>query len=66
MSRTLIIIGLAIALLGVLWPIIKKLHLGQLPGDLIIKRSGFAFYLPITTCIVISLVISLILWLSNK
>ena len=63
MSRTLIIIGLAIAAVGLLWPLATKLGLGRLPGDIYIQRDNFTFYAPITTCILISLVLSLILWL---
>jgi hypothetical protein len=63
MSRTLIIIGLAIAAVGLLWPWIARLGLGRLPGDIYIQRDNFTFYAPITTGILISLVLSLILWL---
>jgi hypothetical protein len=64
MSRTLIIIGLLIVAAGVLWPWLQKI--GRLPGDIVIKRDGFAFYAPIATCIVISVVASLILWLLRR
>jgi hypothetical protein len=63
MSRTLIIIGLAIAAVGLLWPWIARLGLGRLLGDIYIQRDNFSFYAPITTGILISLVLSLILWL---
>jgi Protein of unknown function (DUF2905) len=63
MSRTLIIIGLAIAAVGLLWPWIARLGLGRLLGDIYIQRDNFTFYAPITTGILISLVLSLILWL---
>ena len=64
MSRTLIIIGLLIVAAGVVWPWLQKI--GRLPGDVVIKRDGFAFYAPIATCIVISVVVSLILWLLRR
>ena len=66
MSRTLIIVGLAIASIGLLWPWVTKLGLGRLPGDIYIQRDDFTFYAPITTGILISLVLSLILWLWSR
>jgi Protein of unknown function (DUF2905) len=62
MSRTLIIIGLLLVAAGVLWPWLQK----GVPGDIVIKRDGFAFYAPIATCIVISVALSLILWLLRR
>ena len=66
MQRTLITIGLLIALLGLLWPWITKLGLGRLPGDLRIDKPGFTFYAPFTTMIILSVVLSLILWLLRR
>ena len=66
MSRALIIIGLAIAAVGVLWPWIARLGLGRLPGDIYFQRSGFIFYAPIATSILVSVVLSLILWLLSR
>jgi hypothetical protein len=66
MSRLLIILGLVIASIGVLWPWLSKLPLGRLPGDLIVERPGFKLFFPITTMIVVSVVISIILWLMRK
>ncbi|MCK0746613.1 DUF2905 domain-containing protein [Chromohalobacter nigrandesensis] len=66
MSRTLIFIGLAIVVIGLLWPWLSKLPLGHLPGDIAIKREGFAFYFPITTMILVSVVVSALLWLFNR
>jgi hypothetical protein len=66
MSRLLIIIGLAIAAVGLLWPWLARLGLGRLPGDIWIERGSFTFYAPITTGILISLVLSVILWLSSR
>ena len=61
MSRTLIILGL-----GLLWPWIERLGLGRLPGDIFIQRKGFTFYAPITTGILVSVVLSLIPWLFSR
>jgi hypothetical protein len=66
MSRTLIIIGLAIAAVGFLWPWIARLGLGRLPGDIWVQRDGFTFYAPITTGILVSVVLSLLLWLFSR
>ena len=66
MSRTLIILGLAIAAVGFLWPWISRLGLGRLPGDILIQREGFTFYAPITTSILVSVVLSLVLWLLSR
>jgi Protein of unknown function (DUF2905) len=70
LGRALITIGLLIALIGLLiWvsgsiPLISRL--GHLPGDIYIRRNNFSFYLPITTCIVLSIVISLLLGLLRR
>ncbi|MCI0508664.1 hypothetical protein C8E00_103516 [Chromohalobacter marismortui] len=66
MSRSLIFIGLAIVVIGLLWPWLSKLPLGHLPGDIVIKREEFAFYFPITTMILVSVVVSALLWLFNR
>ncbi|MBT8123982.1 MAG: DUF2905 domain-containing protein [Gammaproteobacteria bacterium] len=66
MNKTIIYIGILIIAIGLLWPWITKLPLGRLPGDFAIKREGFQLYLPITTMILVSLVISLVLWLLKK
>lgn len=66
MSRTLIIIGLVILAVGLLWPWLQKSGLGRLPGDIAIERDNFRFYFPITTSIIISLLITLVLWLFRR
>ena len=66
MRRTLVILGIAIVLIGVLWPWISKLPLGRLPGDIVVDRPGFRFFFPLTTMIIASVVLSLILWLLRK
>ena len=66
MPRLLIIVGLAIALIGLLWPILVKLHIGHLPGDIIIRRPGFTLYLPLMTMLIASLLISLIRWILGR
>ncbi len=66
MQRTLIIIGIAIVLIGLLWPWLSKLPLGRLPGDILIDRPGLKVYIPITTMLLVSLLISLVMWLFRK
>jgi len=66
MSRLLIIFGLVLVAVGVLWPVIAKLGLGRLPGDLVIERDNFRLYIPIATSLLISLLLSLVLWFLNR
>jgi len=66
MQRTLIIIGILILLAGLLWPWLIKLPVGKLPGDIVINKPNFKVYIPITTMIIISLLLSLIFWLFKK
>jgi hypothetical protein len=63
MQRVLIALGVMLVLIGLLWPWLGKLPFGRLPGDIRIEKDGFVFYFPIVTGIVISVVVSLILWL---
>jgi len=66
MQRLLIALGLLVAVVGLLWPWLSKLPFGRLPGDIIIDRPGFKLFAPFTTMIVLSLVLSLILWLLRR
>lgn len=67
LGRTLIIIGLAVAALGVLVSLAGKLPwLGRLPGDIYVRRENFTFYFPLATSIVLSLVLSLIIWFLRR
>jgi hypothetical protein len=66
MQRSLIILGVLIALVGVAWPWVSKLPLGRLPGDIMIDRPGFRFFFPFTTMVIISVAISLILMIFRK
>ena len=60
----LVIVGLVIAGIGLIWVLAPGLPpLGRLPGDIVIERPNSRFYFPIVTCIVISVVLSLVLWL---
>ena len=69
MGRLLIVAGVALVILGLVVSysrFFSWLRLGRLPGDLLIKRGSFQFYFPIVTCILISLVFTLILYLIKK
>ena len=66
MSRTLIILGVVLIATGLLWPVIGKLGLGQLPGDIRIERENYSFYFPVMTSLLISVVLSVVLWLANR
>ena len=60
MQKILIIIGIIILVVGVLYPYIKKIGLGQLPGDIVYKSENTTFFFPIITCIIISVVLTII------
>ena len=66
MRRFLITLGVILIVGGLLWPWIGKLGLGRLPGDIRFERDGFRFYFPITTGLLISAVVTLILWIFRK
>ena len=66
MQRILIAIGVVALLAGVLWPWLSRLGLGRLPGDIRIESEGGGFFFPITTCIIISIVLSLVLWFIRR
>lgn len=65
-SRFLITLGILLVLAGLAWPLLQKLGFGRLPGDIIIEREGFRFYFPIVTSILVSLALTLIIWLLNR
>ena len=66
MSRFLIVLGLVIVAAGLLWPLLTRLGLGRLPGDIAIQRGNFTFYFPLVTCVLISILLSAVLWLLNR
>ena len=66
MRKALILLGVLLIAIGLLWPWIGKLGLGRLPGDISIHRDGFSFYFPITTMLLISVVLTLIIRFFNK
>jgi hypothetical protein len=66
MQKTIIWVGLFIVVVGLLWPWLSKLPLGRLPGDIIINKPNLKIIFPVTTMVVISVVLSAILWLLRK
>jgi hypothetical protein len=66
MRRWLIVLGVILVAAGLLWPWLQKLKLGRLPGDIHIVRDGFHFYFPLTTGLLISAIVTLVLWLMRK
>ena len=66
MTRFLIVLGLAILVVGLLWPYLARIGLGRLPGDLVIQRDNVTLYVPLMTCLLLSLLFSLILWGVNR
>lgn len=66
MQRTLILIGIALVVVGVAWPLLGRLGLGRLPGDIVIERQHVRFYVPIVTSLLISVILSLALWFLRR
>jgi uncharacterized membrane protein len=65
-QRTLIIVGLVLVAVGLLWPWLGKVPLGRLPGDIAVLREQFSLYVPITSMVLVSLLISLLVWLFRR
>ena len=65
-QRFLIGLGLFILIIGVMWPILSRIGLGRLPGDIVLQRGDTTFYFPLVTCIIISIVLSALFWLFNR
>ncbi|MDA3969974.1 MAG: DUF2905 domain-containing protein, partial [Desulfobulbaceae bacterium] len=55
-----------LVVLGLCWPLVEKLHLGRLPGDFVFSSGNCKFYLPLTTCLVISVLLSFLVWFCRK
>jgi len=66
MQRFLIGLGLVILLAGIAWPLLSRIGIGRLPGDIMIQRGGTSFYFPVVTCILVSIVLSALIWLFNR
>jgi hypothetical protein len=66
MNRIFIAIGATFLVAGLLWPWLKKIRFFHLPGDIVIDRPGFKLFLPITTMLIVSAMISLAAWLMRR
>ena len=66
MQRILIAIGAVLLLVGLLWPWLSSLGLGRLPGDIRVETENGVFYFPITTCVLISIVLSIVIWFIRR
>ena len=67
LARALIVLGVLLVVLGLALLLLPKIPgLGKLPGDIVIKRENFTFYFPLGTCILISVILSLIFWLFRR
>lgn len=66
MNRMLVALGAVFVVAGLLWPWLRKMHLFHLPGDIVIDRPGFKFFLPITTMLILSAVLSIVAWLMRR
>ncbi|MEA2825066.1 MAG: hypothetical protein QOF03_1548 [Alphaproteobacteria bacterium] len=65
-SRILIVAGVILLLAGLAWPLLARLGLGRLPGDIMVERGNFRFYFPLATSLVISLFLTLLFWLFRR
>ena len=66
MQKIIIIAGTLLLIVGLLWPLLTKIALGRLPGDIIVNRPTVKIFVPITTMILVSIIISVVLWLLRK
>jgi hypothetical protein len=66
MNRLLIALGAVLVVAGVFWPWLRRMHFFHLPGDIVIDRPGFKFFLPITTMLIVSAGLSLLAWLLRR
>jgi len=66
MARILILIGIVLIVLGLVGMLAERLGLGRLPGDIVIERENMRIYIPIMTMLIVSIVLSLVMWLINR
>ena len=60
---TLVVVGVLIAVIGLVWMLVPSIPwLGRLPGDIVIERENFRFYFPVATCVLLSLLLTAIMW----
>jgi len=66
MNRPLLLLGTLLIIAGLIWPWLKKLHLFHLPGDIVIERPGFKFFIPLMTMLIVSAILSILAWLMRR
>jgi Protein of unknown function (DUF2905) len=66
MRTLLILLGAMLLVVGIAWPLITRLGLGRLPGDIVVERGNFRFYFPIVTSLLISAIITLVAWMFRR
>ena len=66
MARFLIVLALVILVGGLLWPYLSQIGLGRLPGDIVIERENVTFYFPLMTCLLLSVLFSLVFWVVSR
>ncbi|MCS6772227.1 MAG: DUF2905 domain-containing protein [Kiritimatiellae bacterium] len=66
MQRIIIGLGLILVVLGLLWPLLTKLPFGRLPGDITIQGENYVVKLPLMTCLILSVLLSLVLYLVRR
>jgi hypothetical protein len=65
-GKLLILVGVALVLVGALWLLGERIGLGRLPGDIVVRGERFTFYFPLATCVLLSLLLSLLGWLVKR
>ena len=65
-SRILIVAGVVLLVAGLAWPLLARLGLGRLPGDIMVERGNFRFYFPLATSLVVSVFLTLLFWLFRR
>lgn len=65
-QRILVTLGLVLLVLALLWPWLQRMGLGRLPGDIVVERDNFRFYFPVTTSIVVSIILTVLFWLFRR
>lgn len=66
MAKILIIVGLVLVAIGLVWLIGERMGFGRLPGDILIEREGTRIYIPLATSLIVSVLLSLVLWLFTR
>lgn len=65
-QKIIVLVGALIILIGLLWPYISKIPLFRLPGDIVVDKPNFKLFIPITSMILLSVILTLLFWLIRK